>query len=83
MKVSGLSPTVGKKLARRTEGFSIVILTSTASPLAFGIVAGLILLYSNNLEGRQTVENHLVHMVTCYDQHNDIINLYPSSFFAV
>ena len=29
----------------------------------------LILLYSNHLEGRQTVENHLVHMGTQHTHH--------------
>jgi len=31
--------------------------------LAFLYSSRLILLYTNHLEGRQTVENHLVHMI--------------------
>ena len=37
----------------------------------------LILLYSNHLEGRQTVQNHLVHI----GARNDVINFHLSAFF--
>ena len=40
----------------------------------------LILLYSNHSEGRQTVENHLVHIGTSMYARNDVINFH---FFAV
>ena len=57
--------------------------------ISFGFVGilysrRLILLYSNHLEGRQTVENHLVHMgtrCTHINWHNDVINFHLSSFF--
>ena len=40
----------------------------------------LILLYSIHLEGRQTVESHLVHMGTSPYAQNDIINFHLSFF---
>ena len=39
-------------------------------------------LYSDHLEGRQTVENHLIHIVVSTYTHNDVINFHLSAFFC-
>ena len=44
----------------------------------------LILLYSNDLQGKHTVENHLVqfvHMGTISYAHNDVIKIHPFAVF--
>ena len=65
---------VGKKLACWTEGFRTADfhfqqLWSVSYGLLAFCVCRLILFYSMHLEGRQTVESHLVHTVTIYSLH--------------
>ena len=65
MKVSRLPPQV----RNRHVGFSTADLKFNNCGTSHGLVrilysSRLILLYSNHLEGRQTVENHLVHIGT-------------------
>ena len=74
----------------RRVGFSTADLNFDNFGASHGFVgilysSRLILLYTNHLEGRQTVENHLVHIVTNSYRctRNDIINFHLSAFFVV
>ena len=65
-----------RKLPCWTEGFSTSDLAMATSEHLLGFIgilysSRLILLYSNHLEARQTIENHLVHMGTnlCRSMH--------------
>ena len=84
--------TKGEKLACRAEGISTADLDfdnckeSLTGSLRFLCSSGMILLYSNHLEGRQTVENHLVYTGTssyrCTHIMTSSISILVHFFFA-